>query len=42
MCPIPNGFRDTAISLWSCLDSKPNIFLPSRRTVPLSETRESV
>jgi hypothetical protein len=30
MCPIPNGFRDRAISLYSSLDLAPNIVLPSR------------
>jgi hypothetical protein len=30
VCPIPNGFRDTAISLYSRLDLAPNIVLPSR------------
>jgi hypothetical protein len=30
MCPIPNGFRDTAISLYSSLDLAPIILLPSR------------
>jgi hypothetical protein len=30
MCPIPNGFQDRAISLYSSLDLAPNIVLPSR------------
>jgi hypothetical protein len=30
MCPIPNGFRDRTISLYSSLDLAPNIVLPSR------------
>jgi hypothetical protein len=30
MCPIPNGFGDRAISLYSSLDLAPNIVLPSR------------
>jgi hypothetical protein len=42
MCPIQNGFRDRAISLYSSLDFAPNIFLPSRHTAPLSEVRELV
>jgi hypothetical protein len=29
MCPIPDGFRDTAISLYSSLDLAPKIVLPS-------------
>jgi hypothetical protein len=29
MCPIPNGFWDRAISLYSSLDLEPNIVLPS-------------
>jgi hypothetical protein len=37
MCPIPNGFRDRAISLNSSSDLAPNIVLPSRLTAPLSE-----
>jgi hypothetical protein len=42
MCPIPNGFRDRAISLYSSLDLAQNIVLPSRRTAPLSNACESV
>jgi hypothetical protein len=30
VCPIPNFFRDRAISLYSSLDMTPNIVLPSR------------
>jgi hypothetical protein len=30
MCPIPNGFQDIAISLYSSLNLVPNIVLPSR------------
>jgi hypothetical protein len=30
MCPIPNGFRDRAILLYSSLDLGPNTVLPSR------------
>jgi hypothetical protein len=30
MCPIPNGFRDRAISLYSSLGLAHNIVLPSR------------
>jgi hypothetical protein len=30
VCPIPNGLRDRAISLYSSLDLAPNIVLPSR------------
>jgi hypothetical protein len=30
MCPIPNGFRDRAISLYCSLDLAPNTVLPSR------------
>jgi hypothetical protein len=33
MCPIPNGFRDGAISLYSNLDLAPNIVLPYRMWV---------
>jgi hypothetical protein len=29
MCPIPNGFRDGAISFYSSLDLAPNIVLSS-------------
>jgi hypothetical protein len=29
MRPIPNGFRDRAVSLYSTLDLAPNIVLPS-------------
>jgi hypothetical protein len=39
MCPIPNGFRYLAGSI---LNLERNIFLPSRRNVPLSEACESV
>jgi hypothetical protein len=42
MCLIPNGFRDTAISLRSSLNLAPNIMLLSRRTASLSEASESV
>jgi hypothetical protein len=42
MCPIPKGFRDGAISLYSSLDLAPKIVLPSRRTAPLSEACESM
>jgi hypothetical protein len=35
LCPIPNGFRDRAISLKRSLDLAPNIVLRSRRTAPL-------
>jgi hypothetical protein len=30
MCPIPNGFRDRAISMYSSLNLATNIVLPSR------------
>jgi hypothetical protein len=30
MCPIPNGFRDRAISLYSSFDLAHNIVFPSR------------
>jgi hypothetical protein len=33
MCPIPNGFRDKAISLYSSLDLAPNIVLPSHMCI---------
>jgi hypothetical protein len=33
MCPVPNGFRDRAISLYSSLDLAPNIALPSRNWI---------
>jgi hypothetical protein len=33
MCPIPNGFRDRAISFYICLDLEPNIVLPSRMRI---------
>jgi hypothetical protein len=42
MCPIPNGFQDRDISLYSSLDLASNIVLPSHHTVPLSEACESV
>jgi hypothetical protein len=42
MCPIPNGFRDTAISLYRGLAWAPSIVLPSRLAAPLSEACESV
>jgi hypothetical protein len=42
MCPVPNGFRDRAISLYSSLDLAANIVLHFRRTAPLSETCESL
>jgi hypothetical protein len=42
MCPIQNGLRDRAISLYSSLDLVPNIVLPSHRTATLSEVRELV
>jgi len=34
MCPIPNDFRDRAISLNRSLDLAPNIVLHSRHTAP--------
>jgi hypothetical protein len=37
MCPIPNGFRDRAIWLYSGLAWAPSIVLPSRPAAPLSE-----
>ena len=42
MCPIPNGFRDTAIWLHSGLAWAPSIVFPSRPTAPLSEACETV
>jgi hypothetical protein len=33
MCPILNGFRDRAISLYSSFDLTPNIVLPSRMRI---------
>ena len=42
MCPISNGFRNRAVSLYRNLDLAPNIALPSRRTALLYETYESV
>ena len=39
MCPIPNGFRDRAIWLYSGLAWAPSIVLPSR-PAPLSEACE--
>jgi hypothetical protein len=30
MCPLPNGFRDTAISVYSSLDLAPNIVVPTQ------------
>jgi hypothetical protein len=40
-CPIPDGFRGTAISLYKSLDLAPNIVLHCRRTAPLYEACES-
>jgi hypothetical protein len=34
MCPIPNGFRDKAILLYSSLDLAPNIVLPLSIVTP--------
>ena len=42
MCPIPNGFRDRAIWLYSGLAWAPSIVLPSCPAAPLSEACESV
>ena len=42
MCPIPNGFRDRAILLFSGLSWAHSIVLPSRPAAPLSEACESV
>ena len=42
LCPIPNGFQDTTISLYRGLDVAPSSVLTSRRTAPLYETCESV
>jgi hypothetical protein len=42
MCPFPNGLRDRAVWLYSSLALAPHVVLPSRRTAPLSEGRESV
>jgi hypothetical protein len=42
MCPIPNGYRDRGISLYSSLDLAHDINLPSHYTAPLSEAYESV
>jgi hypothetical protein len=39
MCPIPNGFRYLALSIFNLAR---NIFLPFRRNAPLSEACESV
>ena len=36
-CPIPNGFRGSAISLYRSLDLAPNIVRHYRRTAPLYE-----
>jgi hypothetical protein len=40
MYPIPNGFRDRAISWYGSLDLASNIVLLSRRTAPLPEASE--
>jgi hypothetical protein len=37
MCPIPNTFRDRAISLHSSLDLVPNIVLPSRMWISVKQ-----
>ena len=42
MYPIPNGFQDRAIWLYSGLAWVPSIVLPSRPAAPLSEACESV
>jgi hypothetical protein len=42
MCPIPNGFRDRAIWLYSGLAWAPSSVLPSRPASPLSEACKSV
>jgi hypothetical protein len=42
MFPIPNGFRDRAVSLYKSLDLAPKIALHYRRTAPLYEKFESV
>ena len=42
VCPILNGFRDRAISLYRSLNLAPNIVLHSCRTAPLYEACESV
>jgi hypothetical protein len=42
MCPIPNGFRDRDIRLYSGLAWAPSIVRPSRPATPLSEACESV
>ena len=42
MCPIPNGFRDRDIWLYSGLAWAPRIVLPSCHAAPLSEACESV
>jgi hypothetical protein len=42
MCPLPNGFRDRAVSLYRSLDLAPNIVLHSRRTAPLYKACKSV
>jgi hypothetical protein len=42
MCPIPNGFRDRTIWLYSGLAWAPSIVLPARPATPLSEAYESV
>jgi hypothetical protein len=38
MYPIPNGFRDRAISLYRSLDLAPNIVIHSRRISPQNES----
>jgi hypothetical protein len=40
MCPIPNCFRDRAISLYRTLDLAPKIVLCALRTEPLYEACE--
>jgi hypothetical protein len=42
MCPIPNGFRDRVIWLYSGLAWAPSIVHPSRPATPLSEACEYV
>jgi hypothetical protein len=39
MCPIPNGFRDRAVCLYSGLAWAPSIVGPSRLASPLSEVK---
>ena len=41
MCPIPNGFRDRAICLYSGLAWSPSIVFSFRPAAPLSEACES-